>query len=492
MHEIISSIVINKINAELESERLRAKIRVDMARRTGEKRDASGLKTLGGALSLVGGAVALKAPLLQARLAGGAVALGGGALTLSADLIEQMDKLEYSVSSLSEVLETYRKNLATIAEMGQRAEGPKTTEQGKVIVPAELRKTQEIAEWGNEAVVTGLAATWEGLAGQLNALRKFGGKMVDPSAERGIIRQIEAVRDALGEILNMADDPRAARLLSRMQGFLGRNAPAGPFFGEGGEPRAGGRVMPRSLGRRSGFSGGSGDDVLFGGAGSDTLGEPLLRLGGNAEVAARGFAKLAEQGKRFEALTGPLATGLAETNTLLGSQADRLRGLGGLLPELGRQLIDVFDSGTVGAERLDAAVQAVGDRFLDAFEGAIRRGESLGDVLKSLARDLAELALQEVKTGGVFGGLVSGGACWFAGAAGDCLVPTEPRRARMETGRVARACQAPKEGRTQLPKALIIIVKTRNRNHTGRLTKSIAPQYMKRRQLRQFRAVWLT
>ena len=45
----------------------------------------------------------------------------------------------------------------------------------------------------------------------------------------------------------------------------------------------------------------------------------------------------------------------------------------------------------------------MGKRFLDAFKGAILRGESLGDVLKSLARDLAELTLNEVKTGGVFG-----------------------------------------------------------------------------------------
>ena len=74
------------------------------------------------------------------------------------------------------------------------------------------------------------------------------------------------------------------------------------------------------------------------------------------------------------------------------------------MPELGHSLIEVFDSGTVGAENLDRAVAAVGKRFLDAFEGAILRGESLGPVLKSLARDLANLALNEVKTGGLFGG----------------------------------------------------------------------------------------
>ena len=46
----------------------------------------------------------------------------------------------------------------------------------------------------------------------------------------------------------------------------------------------------------------------------------------------------------------------------------------------------------------------MGKRCLDALEGAIRRGESLGDVLKGLGRDLAELALQQAKTGGPFGG----------------------------------------------------------------------------------------
>ena len=45
----------------------------------------------------------------------------------------------------------------------------------------------------------------------------------------------------------------------------------------------------------------------------------------------------------------------------------------------------------------------MGKRFLDAFKGAILRGESLGDALKNLSLDLADLALNEVKTGGVFG-----------------------------------------------------------------------------------------
>ena len=66
-------------------------------------------------------------------------------------------------------------------------------------------------------------------------------------------------------------------------------------------------------------------------------------------------------------------------------------------------MIDVFDAGAEGAGNLDRAVAAVGERFLDAFEGAIVRGESLGDVLKGLGRDLANLALQQVQSGGLDG-----------------------------------------------------------------------------------------
>ncbi len=36
----------------------------------------------------------------------------------------------------------------------------------------------------------------------------------------------------------------------------------------------------------------------------------------------------------------------------------------------------------------------LGQSFLDAFEGAIERGESFSDVLKGLALDLARLAAQ--------------------------------------------------------------------------------------------------
>jgi hypothetical protein len=58
---------------------------------------------------------------------------------------------------------------------------------------------------------------------------------------------------------------------------------------------------------------------------------------------------------------------------------------------------------------LDRAVAAMGERFLGAFEGAILRGESLGDLLKSLGRDLANLALQGIRSGRLLGSLIGGG-----------------------------------------------------------------------------------
>ncbi len=333
-----------------------------------------------------------------------------------------MDKLEYSVGTLNDVLETYRKNLATIAEMGRTAEGPKTTEQGKVIVPAELRKTQEIAEWGNEAVVAGLAATWEGLAGQLNALRKFGGKMVDPSAEQGIIRQIEAVRDALGEILNMADDPKAAQLLSRMQDFLGRNAPAAPTapsvddFRELQTPGMK-RLSPGPSSRRSSPLW---DRQLVGLGTSDAgpIGDYVEHLAEKAEVATLAFDKLNEQGKQFEALAGTLADRVADTNVQLVDQAGVLGTLREGMPELDAAMTGFFDRTAEGAAELDGAVAAMGERFLDAFEGAVVRGESLSDVLKGLALDLAEMALQQAKLGDLFGGGSTGGGGLLGGLFG--------------------------------------------------------------------------
>ena len=417
--------VIDKMNLVIKA----TEVNIRTARPTGEFHDASELRNVGKALAIGGGLVAKYGPAPQARAAGaGATAVGGG-LVIAADLIETIEKVEIKFRDLSEVLDAYRENQRKIAEHAQELRADLNRDGAKLPPYEKAFAEQTVLEGKNEAIISGIAGAWARLARNLGVVKKFPERFAD-SVEQGIIREIEAVRDALGEILDKADDPKAARLLSRIQDFLVRIAPAAPFFGEGGGPRAGGRVIPRFLGPTSGFSGGSGDDVLFGGAGSDTLGGSLSRLGGDAEAAAQGFIGLNDQVERFEALGGPLATGLAETNTLFGTQVERLRGLGGLLPELGHQLIEVFDSGTVGVENLDRAVAAVGQRFLDAFEGAIRRGESLGDVLKSLARDLANLALNEVKTngiGGIFdilGELFTGGASTSAASSATSLIWT--------------------------------------------------------------------
>ncbi len=345
------------------------------------------------------------------------MALGGTALTMTANMIEQMEKLEIKTRALNEVLETYRRNLATIAEMGQKAEGPRTTERGDVVDPGALLKGQKLAKSENVAIVSGLAETWERLALVWGRMKRSGGDSVYPARAQEILADIQAVEKALAEISAIDNGAGAERALSRVRDFLARTAPAAPsapFLDDLGRPRTDDSIRPRFLGPTSGLGGSLRARQLAGlgdGAFTDAAADSLFRLGGKAGDATRRFLELNQQVARFKAQGRPLATGLAETNALFGSQADRLRSLGGLLPELGHQLIEVFDGGAEGAARLDGAVAAVGERFLDAFEGAITRGESLGDVLKSLARDLAELALQQAKAGGVFdmGPISSGG-----------------------------------------------------------------------------------
>ncbi len=431
MHRGVADHVIVKIDADIEGARRKiaalkkeagAGPHVRTERRTGENYKAPGLKIAGGALTLVGGAIATKAPLLQAKAVGGLVALGGGALVLTADLIEQMEKLDIKTRRLNEVLETYRRNLATIAEMNQKAGGPDVID-GDVVDKGGFSEVQKLARSKNSAIVSGLAETWERLALVWGRMKRSGGASVYPERAQDILDDIQAVERALADISAIDNRSGAEDALSQVRKFLARTPPAvspappgappAPFFGEGGEPQAGGRVMPRFLGLTSGFGGGVfgggsgggfGDDVLFGGAGSDTLRDTLRDLGVTTGDTEGSFTELNDEMGRYQAVVRSLASGLVDTNFLFGTQTERLRGLGMLLPDIGRQLIDVFDTGTEGATELDRSVAALGDRFLDAFEGAIRRGESLGDVLKSLARDLAELALQAVKSGDLFGG----------------------------------------------------------------------------------------
>ena len=348
--------------------------------RTGKKKNVAGLER---ASDLLAGATAgaFASPAPGGRPA--AAILGAGAVGshVLANYLRQQDERFSRVFTISEALDAYEKNLRIKESKAKEADKSAVDENRNIRDRRPLIDAQKAATFENQAIIAGLADAWERLATIWNLIKDFTGISVDPARAQEVLDGLQAIRDALAEISNMTNDSEATKQLSRIREFLARSAPtapSAPTIDGLGRPLTDDNISPRFLGSTS-------------------------RLGGNAGDATRRFIELNAEVERLEALTGPLATGLAETNTQLGSQAERLRGLGVLLPDIARQLVDVFDSGTLGAERLDSAVRAVGDRFLDAFEGAIRRGESLGDVLKSLARDLANLALNQVKTGGISG-----------------------------------------------------------------------------------------
>jgi hypothetical protein len=141
--------------------------------------------------------------------------------------------------------------------------------------------------------------------------------------------------------------------------------------------------------------------------GFDAPGDSLLQLDESLGETAQSYARLNEEAGRFEAQGGSLTELLDATNDRFGLQAGLLGSLQRQVPELAEAMTGFFGETTEGVARLDGAVQAVGDRFLDAFEGAIRRGESLSDVIKGLGVDLAELALSDIKTGGLLGGFLN-------------------------------------------------------------------------------------
>ncbi len=383
--------------------------------KTGRKIDGIGLMQAGAATAIGGmGALTAGPPGVPAAAALGVMGVGLAGRGL---MVHGKDETVERDFSLNEALDAYKENLKTKASKANKfTEEDRVDPERYAKALRSLIDAKKAATFENEAIVTGLAVTWEGFAGQLNALRKFGGKMVDPSAEQGIIRKIEAVRDALGEILNMADDPKAAQLLSRMQDFLGRNAPAAPTA-----PSVDDFRELQAPGQRLGLASplwansvASRESPVFDDA--DPVAKYVQQLGAKAEVAAQGFEELNAQGKQFEALAGTMADRVADTNTQLAGQADWLTTVGGLLPGVGQQITDLFATGVAGAEDLDRAVAAMDERLIDAFEGAILRGESLSGVFKGLARDLAELALNEVKTNG-FGGLLGKIGSFFGGSA---------------------------------------------------------------------------
>jgi phage-related minor tail protein len=102
------------------------------------------------------------------------------------------------------------------------------------------------------------------------------------------------------------------------------------------------------------------------------------------------------------------------------------------VPEFGGVFATLLERTNQEAGTLNDAVGVLGRGFVDAFEGAIQRGESLSDVLKGLALDLAEIALKtagnallESILGGILGGIGGGfGGGIGGGGLGPGISPT--------------------------------------------------------------------
>jgi hypothetical protein len=176
--------------------------------------------------------------------------------------------------------------------------------------------------------------------------------------------------------------------------------------GVGFDPHAsmgGGQVISAS------FSGAS----PFGGAGLGLDGGEQS-LTGFAERLAElpgAFVETREQAEGLGSEIGSLAERLIQSNALLGEQSGLLGQLTAQAPVLGGELAALFEAGSEEGRVFAEVADAVGASLLDAFEGAIERGESLSDVLKGLALDMAEIALKaagnallESILGGLFGG----------------------------------------------------------------------------------------
>ena len=152
--------------------------------------------------------------------------------------------------------------------------------------------------------------------------------------------------------------------------------------------------------------------VGLAGAGLGGLDRDLADAGRRVEDLSTGFVELTQAAGDFETQGGALAELVGRTNVLFGEQSGLLGELGAQVPELGDAFTTLLERTSQEAETLNDAVGVLGQSFLDAFEGAIQRGESLSDVLKGLALDLARLAAQrggDALFGGLLGGLFGGG-----------------------------------------------------------------------------------
>jgi hypothetical protein len=243
------------------------------------------------------------------------------------------------------------------------------------------------------------------------------------------IDALTAQRDALLEQQRQAQEAAAARTQEFLRTFTELSdclrqlcaridelapAPSGAA-GEGGvrpdgvgfDPHAsmgGGQVIPASFDPAA--------SPLGGGAGPSGLDRELADTGWQVDDLTAGFMDLTQAAGGFEAQGGALVAFLTQSNALLGEQSGLLGQLSAQAPVLGGELATMFEEGSEAGRVFAEVADAVGASLLDAFEGAIARGESLSDVLKGLALDMAEIALKAAGNAllsSILGGLFGGG-----------------------------------------------------------------------------------
>ena len=405
-------------------------IRITTSRLTGEKNEAFkahlAAAGLGAAASVTAGV-----PLPGARPAAGVLGVGAGLVELWAQLTERTDEQTTRVFTLNEALDTFDQN---------QTNANKTVEQGNrglldsgdaLIDTTELLKQYNDALGENRAIIGGIVTARATFDRQISDLKRSNdGVLGNAPRAQDALRNLQATEKALRDIAAIVKDPATQEFLRlfRQGDGLGQ-----PLTDERIDPRPlksgffdlGGGASPRrrqlaglGISDAGGFGGGSfthaasGGDLLFQELRFDRGEESLKLMVERLEEASTGFGELTQAASGFEAQGGALATLLGRTNVLFGEQSGLLGELGVQLPELGREFTTLLERTSQEAGTLNDVVEEVGRSFLDAFEGAIQRGESLSGVLKGLALDLAEIALKSAGNAlldSILGGLFGGG-----------------------------------------------------------------------------------
>ena len=225
------------------------------------------------------------------------------------------------------------------------------------------------------------------LTGLPDSLNQFGGRI-----DNLVVELLRIAGDAAGQSQELLDAvSELGDSLGRLCECVGGGAPPPPpgvpdasrpdGIGFGGS-QGGGQFL------RASFTGGA----PFGGGGPGGLDRELADTGWQVQDLSAGFVELTEAAGGFEAQGASLVAFLIRSNALLGEQSGLLGQLSAQAPVLGGELAALFEAGSEEGRVFAEVADAVGASLLDAFEGAIERGESLSDVLKGLALDFARLA----------------------------------------------------------------------------------------------------